>query len=334
MNQKCKKLLCAVLAAALLLGLGACAKKPESGPEAETPDVNVRVMALNGPTGFGMAGLMHAASAGTAKQTYDLSVETDASNITAALVSGSVDIAALPTNAASAVYNKTGGAVQALALNTRGVLYLVSNGNVKLGTFAALQGKTVFAPAQNPTFIFEALCRAYDLIPGEDITIDNTYAQPADLRTAMADGRIELAVLPEPMVTTALAANDSLRVEMDLTEQWNGVLPEGSLVQGCVVVRREFAEQHPQQVQTFLEEYRASIALCSDNVAEAAGYIAEAGILPEAKMAEEIMPRCNVCFVTGEEMKTQLSKYLELIGQVDGGSIGGKLPADDFYYVP
>jgi NitT/TauT family transport system substrate-binding protein len=331
-----KKALCMILALALLVSLCACGKKEEeSEPETQAaPDVTVRVMALNGPTGFGMAGLMHNSANGSAKQTYDFSVETDASNITAALISGSVDIAALPTNAAAVVYNKTGGAVQALALNTRGVLHLVSDGNMKIVDFTSLTGETIYAPAQNPSFIVEALCRAYGLTPGEDVFIDNTFAQPADLRTALASGQIHVAVLPEPMVTTALSENENLRVEMDLTEQWDQVQPQGSLVQGCVAVRREFAEQHPEQVKTFLEEYKASIALCTDDAATAAGYIAEAGILPKAELAQAAIPNCNLCFVTGADMKTQLSAYLEIIGQVNAQSIGGQMPGDDFYYLP
>ena len=331
-----RKLICMLLTLALLVSLCACGKKNEIKVETVQgePDVTVRVMALNGPTGFGMAGLMHDSANGSARQTYEFSVETDASNITAALISGSVDIAALPTNAAAVVYNKTGGAVQALALNTRGVLYLVSDGNRKIVDFTSLTGETIYAPAQNPSFIVEALCRAYGLTPDQDVYIDNTFAQPADLRTALAAGQIHLAVLPEPMVTTALSENESLRVEMDLTEQWDQVQPQGSLVQGCVAVRKDFAEKHPAQVQTFLEEYKASIALCSDDTATAAAYIAEAGILPKAELAQAAIPNCNLCFVTGADMKTQLSKYLEIIGQVNAQSIGGQMPGDDFYYLP
>ena len=332
-----KKLICMILALALLVSLCACGKRGNGeASETQTPeaDVTVKVMALNGPTGFGMAGLMHNSASGSAGQAYEFSVETDASNIAAALISGSVDIAALPTNAASVVYNKTGGAVQALALNTRGVLYLLSDGSRKIVDFTSMAGEIVYAPAQNPSFILEALCRAYGLTPGEDLTIDNSIAQPADLRTAIAAGEIHLAVLPEPMVTTALAENENLRVDMDLTEQWDMVQPQGSLVQGCVAVRKEFAEKHPGQVRTFLEEYQASVALCSDDAAAAAGYIAEAGILPNAELAQAALPNCNLCFVTGADMKTQLSRYLELIGQVNAQSIGGQLPGDDFYYLP
>ncbi len=333
MKNNLKKILCALLALLMLASLTACGEQPSAQQEA-AEDAAVNVMVLNGTTGFGMAGLLHNAKAGTAAQEYNISVETDASNIMAALVNGSVDIAALPTNAASVVYNKTEGAVQSLALNTEGVLYLVSDGNVKLMDFVSLMGSTVYVPAQNPTFIFEYLCKANGLVPGQDIFIDNTYAQPADLLAAVINGAAPLAVLPEPMVTAAVSENENVRIEMDLTDQWNMVAPEGSLVQGCVVVRKAFAEAHPEQVAAFLKEYEASVALCSEDTATAASYIAEAGILANETYAEAAMPYCNICFVTGEEMQTRLSAYLEMMAEVNPQSVGGAVPAEDFYYIP
>ena len=321
MKQHWKKTVSILMALALLVALSACGKKENEA---------VRLMVLSGTTGFGMAGLMHAQSEGTAQQPYDIALETDASNVTAALINGSVDIAALPTNAASVVYNKTQGAVEALALNTQGVLYLLADGEAEISALSDLAGKTVYVPAQNPTFIFSYLCQA----AGVALTIDNTYAQPAELRTALAAGQVDLAVLPEPMVTVALAENDALAVKLDLTAAWDAVAPVGSLVQGCVVVRREFAKAHPEQVKTFLEEYEASISLCADDPDTAATYIAEAGIVPKAGVAKQALSRCNLCFFTGEEMQTRLSQYLALMAQVDAQSIGGAVPAEDFYYMP
>lgn len=333
MKHNLKKILCILLAVALMASLAACGKTENVSQEPEA-DVPVNIMVLNGTTGFGMAGLIHNAAAGEAQQAYNISVETDPSNITAALINGSVDIAALPTNAASVVYNKTEGAVQALALNTGGVLYLVSDGNVKLMNFVSLVDHTIYVPAQNPSFIVEYLCKANGLTAGQDIIIDNTYAQPAELAAAVAAGEVPLAVLPEPMLTGVCADNEAIRIEMDLTEQWEQVAPVGSLVQGCVVVRTEFAQEHPEQVATFLKEYEASIALCEEDAATAGSYIVEAGIFTDDLIAEQAMPRCNICFVTGEDMKTQLSNYLGLMAEVNPQSIGGAVPGEDFYYIP
>ena len=290
--------------------------------------VNTRVYTLNGTTGFGMAGMI-AENENKLCPEYTFTVETDASNVTAALVSGDCDIAALPTNAAAALYNKTGGKVQVLALNTRGVLYLVTDGSEKIESVADLNGKTVYAPAQNPSFIFAALCSKY----GIELDIDTSYAQPAELNTAVAAGQVHLAVLPEPMVTIACSKNADLKVALDLTAEWDKVFEPGSLVQGCVVVRRAFAEAHPEAVRQFLADYEASVKLLSDDVQTAAEKIEAAGIFANAAVAAKAIPNCNLCFVTGEEMQKELSAFLETMYEKMPQSIGGALPGDDFYCV-
>ena len=325
--MKFRKIFALLLTFALALSLCACQSKPVT-PALDT-DLPVRIMTLNGTTGFGMAPLISKTAKGEAALNYAISVETDASNITAALISGNVDIAALPTNAASVVYNKTGGEVQVLALNTLGVLYLLSDGSETVASLADLEGKTVYAPAQNPSFIFSALCSA----AGVNVTVDNTYAQPADLRTAVAAGEVALAVLPEPMVTIACSANANLTVALDLTEEWDALYGEGTLVQGCVVVRREFAEAHSAEVAKFLEEYEASIALLSSDTAAAAQLIVDAGIFTAAPVAQKAIPKCNLCFIAGGDMEGALGKFLTTMHAVAPASVGGAVPASDFYYV-
>ena len=337
-RNRIRNLTALVLALVMIFALAACGQKQESeppptpAPEADA-SLPVNVMVLNGTTGFGMAGLISDSEAGNAALNYTFSVETDASNITAALVNGTADIGALPTNAAATLYNKTGGKVQVLALNTLGVLYLVTDGSEEITSFEDLRGKTVYAPAQNPTFIFQALCEKNGLAVGEDITIDNTYAQPADLNTAVSSGEVSLAVLPEPMVTVARSANDQLTVALDLTAEWDKVMPAGSLVQGCVVVRTEFAEEHPAEVAKFLEEYEASIELLTSDTAAAAQKIEETGVFAKAAVAQKAIPNCNVCFVTGAEMQSALGEFLNVMFEVAPDSIGGAVPADDFYCI-
>lgn len=329
-----------LLALVLLLALTACGST-ETAASTPTPSAEaavdatlpVNVMVLNGTTGFGMAGLMSDAAAGTAALNYSFSVETDASNVTAALVNGSVDIAALPTNAAATLYNKTSGQVQVLALNTLGVLYLLSDGTDEITSFADLQGKTVYVPAQNPTYIFQYLCEQNGLTPGEDVVIDNTYAASADLNTALTSGEVHLAVLPEPIVTIARSANDQLTAVLDLTEEWDKVAPAGSLVQGCVAVRAAFAQEHPAEVAKFLEEYEASVALLTSDTAAAAQKIEETGVFSKAAVAEKAIPNCNLCFITGAEMQTAMSDFLEIMYQAAPDSIGGAIPGDDFYCI-
>ena len=298
------------LAVIMIAALAACGQAdtpaavetdaPVESSESSSDDLTVNVMVLNGTTGFGMANLMYSAQNGEAALDYNFSVETDASSVTAALINGSADIAALPTNAAAALYNKTGGTVQVVALNTRGVLYLVADSSLEISSFEDLRGKTVYAPAQNPTFIFRYLCEANGLTPGEDIVIDNSYAQPADLNTAVSSGAVQLAVLPEPMVTIARSANDKLTAALDLTAEWDKVAPAGSLVQGCAVVRREFAEAHPAELACFLNEYKASVEALSADIQGSAEKIQETGIFAKAAVAAKAIPNCNIASSTAQ----------------------------------
>ena len=344
-----KKIIAIILAVFMLCSMAACGSKspathtdlPVEAPSTDTdlpavpaesevpqPEADpINIMVLNGTTGFGMAKLMNDSANGESQLKYNFSVETDASNITAALINGSADIVALPTNAASVVYNKTQGGVQLLALNTLGVLYLLSDGSENISSLADLEGKTVYAPAQNPSFIMQYICAN----AGVNVTIDNTYAQPADLRTALAAGEVSLAVLPEPMVTIACAANEALTVALDLTEEWSKV-SDSQLVQGCLVVRTEFAESHPATLETFLTEYEASIAFLGENTAAAAQMIADAGIFAQAGVAQKAIPNCNLCFISGIDMMFPMDGFLEAMYSIAPQSIGGALPGEDFYY--
>lgn len=298
-------------------------------------DLPIRVWTLNGTTGFGMAQLIDADTKGEAVLNYEFTVETSAPNVQAALINGTADIAALPTNAASALYNKTEGKIVLLALNTRGVLYLVAN-TAKVtapASLADLSGKTVYVPATNPTFITKALI---DKAAVSGVTLDSTtYAEPAALRDAVASGLVDYAVLPEPMVTIAASkaaqANQGVTptAALDLTAEWDKHFTEGSLVQGCIVARKAFVEEHPNEVKQFLEEYEASINFVVENPANASEMIKAAGIFEQAPVAAKAIPKCNFCYIDGKEMKTAMETFLSAMPV---NSIGGALPAEDFYY--
>ena len=335
-----KKLLSLLLALLMLTALVSCGSKettvPDTqnattdGDDAPAAPATVRVATLNGTTGFGMAPLISKNKAGQAALPYTFSVETDATVVRDGLINGTFDIGAVPTNVAALIYNRTQGGVKVLALNTRGVLYLVTRGDTAV-TLADLAGQTVCCPAQNPAFITKAL---FDAAGIADVTIDSTtYAAPADLRDAVAAGLVAYAVLPEPMVTIAKSkatqAGVTLTVSADLTAEWDRYYPAGSLVQGCVVARTEFINAYPDAVSTFLTEYAASIAAVTADPDTAAQQIVEAGIFAQAPVAKAAIPKCNLCYVTGVEMKNALGTFL---AAMPAASIGGALPDDAFYY--
>ncbi len=292
-------------------------------------ELQINVTVLNGTTGFGAAKLINDAKDGNAALNYKFTVEKEAEPVTKGLINGSIDIAALPTNAAATVYNKTEGGVKIAAVNTLGVLYLVTNGEkVTIDSIDDLEGKTVYCPAQNPAFIFDAICRANNI----NVTIDTYYAQPADLRTALVNGDVDIAVIPEPMVTIAKANNDKLVTALNLTAEWEKVYGENTLMQGCIVVRTEWAEAHPKELEKFLEEYKASVEFTTANPAEAAELIVSTGVFAgKAPVAAKAIPNCNIVYIDGDEMATALSVFFEKLYAVNPKAVGGTLPDSDIY---
>lgn len=329
-----KKIITLMLALAMLVTLPlltACGRYDKELP--------IRVWTLNGTTGFGMAQLIDADKNGNAALNYEFTVESVPANVTAALISGDADIAALPTNAAANLYNKKNDSIVLLSLNTQGVLYLVAN-TAKVtapASLADLVGKTVYCPAENPAMIAEALIEKASIT---GIVLDTSIAAPAALQAAVAAGQVDYAILPEPMVTIAqskAAEGITLTAALDITAVWNEYFDEGSLVQGCIVARKAFVDEHPNEVKKFLEEYKESIDFVTKNPAEASQMITDGSntstqtpiFAGGAAVAEKAIPKCNLCFVKGEEMKNLMSAYLATM-PLD--KIGGALPADDFYY--
>lgn len=307
----------------LPLALASCKKADK--------DLEIKVYALNGTTALGMAQMIDSAKKNTDDMNYNIELYPSADKITSSVISGDCAIAALPTNVAARLYKKSEGKIQLLALNTLGVLYLLdSTGNVK--TLNDLKGKTVYLPGggSNPEYITAALLSGAGI---SDVTLDTTtYASPDALQAAIIAGTADLAVLPEPKVSVVTSQKKNISVAIDLTAEWEKLYGKNTLVQGCLVVNTAFAEEHPQEIKQFLKDYFKSVTFISEGSDEAINMIVDAGILPKAAVAKKALPKCNICCITGEEMKASISVFYEKLYAADKTSIVA-IPDDGFYYI-
>jgi len=334
------KILSLILALIFVFGLVACntgnsEETTKADSENAVPDKNldVNVTVLSGTTGMGMAKLMSDSKDGKAALKYNFTVISDATQISAGIIGGSIDIAAVPTNLASTLYKKTNGGVQVLAINTLGVLYLIENGNT-VTDIASLKGKTVYVPGQgtNPEYILKYVIEKNGMKVGEDVIFDYTYNSPDALSQAVSGGLANIALLPEPKVTVVKTQNKDLRTAIDLTAEWDKVAAKGSLVQGCIIARKEFVDAHKAEINAFLDEYKASVEYIDTNLDDASEKIASAGILPKAQIAKAAIPNCNIIYAEGAEMKAALAEFYKILYSVEPKAIGGAIPADGLYY--
>ena len=301
----------------------------EMAAEAVTGDA-VRVGSLKGPTSMGLVSLMQKAKNGETKEAYDFTMVTAADELLGKVISGDLDIALVPANVASVLYNKTEGGVQAIDINTLGVLYVVENGD----QVQSMKGKTLYLTGKGttPDYVIQYLLKANGLTT-DDVTLEYK-SEATEVVAALAEDTAAIGLLPQPFVTAAMTQNENLRVALDLTAEWDATQEEGGsrLVTGVTIARTDFLEENEDAVKDFLAEHEESAAFTNENPEQAAQWIAELEIVAKAPIAQKAIPACNITCIDGKEMKDALGGYLSALYELEPTAIGGALPADDFYY--
>ena len=346
--MKMKKLLSAALAAAMVLSLAACGKKDQPAPSGSQPGsqsasqsgtasqevdfsgVKIRVAAMNGPTGMGMARLADQVRNDMLPYECDVTFSGSPDDVRAGLLSGELDIAAVPVNMAAALYNKTGGEILTAAANTLGVLYIVEKGDT-VQSMADLAGKKILAAGQGstPEYVINYLLEKNGLTDSVQVDYVSEHAEAV---TQMAAGGADLILVPEPFVTTALSKVEGVRVALDLTQEWAKV-SDADMVMGCLVVSKTFAQEHPDALDAFMDDYAASADYCTSHPAEAAALIEKFGIMGSAALAEKAIPNCNIVCVTGQEMVDMVTGMLTVLFDANPKSVGGSLPGEEMFYL-
>ena len=321
----------------------ASTEAPASVPASEVPASEaaaktvIRLGMLAGPTGMGAAKLLADNAEGRTLNRYENTLFTAPDQITAKLISGELDIAAVPTNLAAVLYQKTNGGVQLLALNTLGVLHLLTAQGETVNSLEDLKGKTVYSSGQAavPEYVLNYVLDSAGILDQVKVVYE---AEHDAVVAALAAGKATVAVLPEPKATAALMQVEGLTKTLDLTEEWNKAAEKAGsrsvLSMGCVVVRTDFAKANDAAVKDFLKEYKASIEYMKDpaNLDAAASLCEQYGIIPKAPIAKKALPGSNLYYADGAEMKARIAPFYEVLFGFAPASVGGKLPDDGFYY--
>ncbi len=323
-----KKLTSLLLSVVMLVSLLAC------GASAKTLSAKtLRIAGLKGPTTMGLVHLLSMEKNGTAAMDYDLQLYGAADEIVPKLIKGNLDMAAIPANLAATLYQKTNGGIQVLAVNTLGVLYVVEKGDT-VHSFADLKGRTILSTGKGttPEYVLRYLLTKNGLDPDKDVKIEY-YSEASEVTAQMAATKKDaIAVLPQPYVTAAQMKDSELRVVLDLTKEWNKVC-DTQLITGVTVVRTAYAEDHPDVVQAFLNDYEKSVNAANTDIDGTAALCEEIGVVAKAAIAKKALPKCNIVYRRGEEMKKDISAYLQVLYDASPAAVGGKLPDDSFYWV-
>lgn len=333
-----KKVLSLCLAVLMMFSFAACsgAQNSNETTTAKTTasqKVDVNAYVISGPTGIGAVNLMDKAEKGEGGENYKFTVAASPDEIVSKISNGEADIAAVATNMASSLYNKTKGGVKIIAVNTMGVLYVLNNKGAEIKSIADLKGRTIYTTGQgaNPEYIINYLLNENSINPEKDVKIEYK-AEGTDLVPVWAKDPKAVIIAPQPVASTINAKYEGSTQSLDLTKEWNKTAKDSALMMGCVIVRTEFLNKNPQAVETFLADYEQSINAVTEDIDTTASLCEKYGIVAAAAVAKKAIPYCNICFVTGSEMKEQLTGYLNVLYTANPKSIGGSMPGDDFWY--
>lgn len=331
-----KRITSLLLALSLFLLLGGCGPTTSSNPSPPAIDKStmepIRIGGLTGPTSIGMVHLMETNETGSSTLPYAFTLAATADELVPKLLQGELDMAAIPANLAAILYQNSKGAICVLAVNTLGVLSIVEKGGDTVHSMADLKGKTIYATGKGtvPEYVLRHLLTANGLNPDTDVTIE-FRSEPTEIVSLLASQSTGIAMLPQPFVTVAQGKVEGLRIAVDLTDAWDAMNTNSTLITGVMVARRDFVNTNPEVITQFLNEYKDSIQFTQENVTQAAALTEKYGIV-KAAIAEKAIPNCNLSFLAGNEMKETLSAYLEVLYAQNKASVGNALPDDGFYF--
>ncbi len=317
-----------ILISLVLIGT-ACQSQPvEEAAEPQT----VKVATLAGPTGMGMAQMITDGVDLGEGVDADFSVIGAPDQVIASVINKEIQIAALPTNLAAVLYNKTEGEVVLGAVNTLGVLYIMTDESENISTMADLKGKTIAASGQGatPEYVLNYLLEKNGLTPGTDVTIDY-LPEHSEVVTQLVAGTATVGLLPEPFVTTIQSKKPSIGVGVDINKAWADANDGLELPMGCIVMDKEWATANPSVVADFMTAYEESVAAINDDPVTGAENVVALGIMKDADLAEKAIPSSNIVFIAADQAKEALSEYFSILAEFEAKSIGGAVPGEDFY---
>lgn len=326
MRKIYKRITTILLVMTLGMAVIACGKE-------ETP-ANVRVGSLKGPTSIGLVELMERAEYGETANTYSFTMETAADTLLTMMVQKELDIALVPANVASVLYNKTEGQIAVVDINTLGVLYMIGS-DESITDIKDLKGKTIYLTGKGttPDYVLQYVLEENGLSK-EDVNLEYK-SEATEVAAVLSTGEPAIGLLPQPFVTATMVKNENLNIIFDMNAEWNKIQGEdGSMmVTGVTVVRKEFLEENEGAVKLFLQDHKQSAEYVNNDIEAAASLVVKLGIIEKEPVAKKAIPNCNITYIDSEEMKNALSGYLDVLYKKDAKAIGGNLPAEDFYYL-
>ena len=272
---------------------------------------------LNGPTGIGGLKMM--------KNYNKITINTvnAPNNMLSLIVKGEADIAAIPANMAAIIFNRQLD-YKVIAVISETKLFIVSANN-KIQTINDIKNNTVYCGTKlaAPDLMLQYLI-SKEQIP--NVNINYSLSNP-DLSKAVASKNADIAILPEPFVSSAMLENKDVHIVVEMSKYID------DYPVAVLIAKNYFINHNKMLVKEILNEYKKSTDYIINNKEEMKNLIKERNMIINAEAAYYGLNRMGLVFYDGEKMKFALNSYYNFLYNFDKKLIGGKIPNDNFYYI-
>jgi NitT/TauT family transport system substrate-binding protein len=313
-----------VLSAVVLTFLGCKARNDTEN--------QISMLTLKGPSAMGMIYLIDSPATFGHKK-IKIEILDEPMLVRARLLKESPELAVLPLNMASMLYNK-GLPYRLIAIPVWGTLYLFGTDST-VNSWSELKNRRVFmmGKATTPDVLFRLLLAENGLVPDADVILDYSFPTHVDLANAVRAGKADLAVLSEPMASLVRFANPEVQQLLDLNVEWQSCFPEmPDIPQTALIAHSDFLKKHPDWVWAVAESWQRSIERVNRTPDQAARKIVSHGVLPDVNIARQSIPGCNLRFRLAAEIRPEINHYLQVFYTFNPDAVGGKIPDEQFIF--
>lgn len=330
-----KKLTALLMAFIMLFALASCGSKTEDPSDTDETitsykkDGKARIATVN--NGLGLAMTKFNDDKDERAYTYEVTFADSNDKAVAMLEKGEADIATITLDSAAQLYNKTNGGYQILAV-CNVINYFIFTLDTETTSVKDFKGKTVYCAQKDEcanavlTYIMTENGMSKDDIKIEYV---DTYDE---LISLVKSGKAENIFAAEPYATKIYEANKKL-IAYSLYNGWID-LGDTAPVYACLVAKKDFISANKELITEFITYYEVAVNFMAMRLEKTLYEIKEKNKYDSIDDAELSITLSNMAYIEGSEMKEHTAVMLEALNKVNPDLIGGKLPAEDFYYIP
>lgn len=242
------------------------------------------------------------------------------------------DIAIVPTDMATKVYNKNSN-YQICASIGEGSYYLVTSDPTITEFNSTLINKDVAIIEENSMIdiISKSILNKNNI---DDSKVNFKYVSSApEIVTTLALGNIRTGIVPETSLTTLLYKHSGLKILTSTNEAYEKAfnIKEG-YSQFSIIVKKDFAKDNKEYVNEFLSKVKSSIDFVNKNPLQAGAYGEELSIPIKPQVLSKAIKRCNLKFIIVDEFKNNYKELFNILYNYNKEAVGGTVIDESIYY--